>query len=66
MVKAEVISQQYPAVMWRFSLVTEECGIVQLSALSLLHTYSVFCCICVLVKVLTKKIVFGIASFLFG
>ena len=32
--------------------------------LCFIHT--VFCCICVLVKVLTKKIVFGIASFLFG
>lgn len=46
MVKAEVISQQYPAVMWRFSLVTEECGIVQLSALSLLHTHSVSLHLC--------------------
>ena len=80
MVEVEVIRQQYPAVMWRFSLVIEECGIIQLPALSLLHTHCVIqfsalsllhtpcvlCCICVLVKVLTKKIVFGIASFLFG
>ena len=41
MVEVEVIRQQYPAVMWRFSLVIEECGIIQLPALSLLHTHCV-------------------------
>ena len=39
MVEVEVIRQQYPAVMWRFPLVIEECGIIQLPALSLLHTH---------------------------